>query len=209
MTRTQSPVLTALRDDLKPGMHTIEPGTIIIGRLAELCQIVVSDKKVSRIHASIQREGMHCYLEDRKSANRTYVNGRRICDRYLLKDQDEIGLGPGPALFRFDDFDPTERVLPQLYFDEAAMKFYLNKQRLQLAPHGFRLLFHLYKHMGELCLHKGCAEVVWEREFDPDSDIDGLHKLVTRIRKKLGDIDPEARQILVSRRGMGYQLDIG
>ena len=88
------------------------------------------------------------------------------------------------------------------------MSFSLGKQPLHLTRNEFRLFYHLYCHLGELCLHKDCAEVVWEREYDAASDIDGLQRLVNRIRKKLKDIDPEAKNVLVTHHGMGYMLDL-
>jgi DNA-binding response OmpR family regulator len=204
----QAPVLIALKDDIKPNMYTVTQDVSIIGRDEEMCQIVVPDKQVSRIHATIERKGVYCYLHDANSANGTFVNGRRIREPHLLRDQDTLGLGPGPALLRFDDSEKTTQVLPRLYYDEATMKFFLNKEALALTPNEFRLFYHLYKHIGEVCLRRSCAEAVWEREYDPGPDDEGLHKLITKIRKKLAMIDPEAREILVNHHGMGYQLDV-
>jgi len=204
----QPPVIFALQDDIKPGMYTLEPEVSIIGREAAMCQVVVPDKRISRIHATIERKGVYCYLHDANSANGTFVNGRRIREPHLLKDQDTIGLGPGPALLRFDDADKTAQVLPRLHYDEATMKFFLNKEALQLTPNEFRLFYHLYQHIGEVCLRQSCAEAVWERAYDPGPDDEGLHKLITKIRRKLADIDPEARDVLVTHHGMGYQLDV-
>ncbi len=204
----QLPVLIALNDEIKPGMYTIDKDVSLIGRDENMCQIVVPNKQVSRVHATIERNGVYCYLHDSNSANGTFVNGRRIRERHLLKDQDAIGLGPGPELLRFDDSDTTEQVLPRLQYDTATMKFFLNKTSIHLTPNEFRLLHHLYQHIGELCLRQGCAEAVWEREYDPGPDDEGLHKLITKIRKKLADIDPDARNILLTHHGMGYQLDL-
>jgi DNA-binding response OmpR family regulator len=202
----QPPALIALDEEIIPKMFVMECEVIILGRDEGTCKIFVPNSKVSRLHASIKREGRYCYLQDLKSTNGTFVNERRIQpnEPYLLKNQDKIGLGPGPALLLFEDADTTELVFPLVFYDDKKMKFFVNNQPLDLAPKEFRLFYHLYKHMGELCLHKGCAEAVWEeREFDPLTDVEGLHRLVTRIRDKLG----EAKHILVSRHGMGYQLE--
>jgi len=204
----QQPVLIALNDDIEPGMYIIEPDVSIIGRDENTCQIIVRDTRVSRIHATIERRGVYCYLHDADSVNGTFVNGRRIREPHLLRDQDTIGLGPGPDLLRFDDAARTDQVLPRLHYDDATMRFFLNKEPLQFTPNEFRLFHHLYKHIGEVCLRRACAEAVWERAYDPGPDDEGLHKLVTKIRRKLTDIDPDARDILVTRHGMGYQIDL-
>jgi DNA-binding response OmpR family regulator len=88
------------------------------------------------------------------------------------------------------------------------MRFFLKEKPLDLAPNEFRLFYHLYMHLGELCLHKGCAEAVWNREYDPVTDVEGLSKLVSKIRKKLAEVDPEAAPKLATRQAMGYQLDL-
>lgn len=206
------PALIALNEHIEPGLYDIERDVTVIGRSEEMCHIVIPHTQVSRIHATVERKGVYCYLQDANSANGTYVNGRRIREPYLLRNQDMIGLGPGPALLRFDDADVTERLVPHVYYDEGTMRFFLNEEPLDLTPNEFRLFYHLYMHIGELCLHKGCAEAVWEEKYDPDDPdtdiVEGLQKLVTRIRRKLADIDPEAREVLVTRHGMGYQLGL-
>lgn len=204
----QSPTLIALDEGIKPGIYAVDKNVSLIGRDENMCQIVIPDKRVSRVHATIERKGVYCYLYDANSANGTFVNGRRIREPHLLRDHDTIGLGPGPELLRFDDSDTTEQVLPRLQYDAATMKFFLNKTPLQLTPNEFRLFHYLYQHIGEVCLRQGCAETVWEREYDPGPDDEGLHKLITKIRRKLADIDPEARDIVVTHHGMGYQLDL-
>lgn len=204
----QSPVLIALDDDIKPGIYILDAKISIIGRDENMCQIVIPNKQVSRVHATVERKGAYCYLHDANSANGTYVNDRRIREPHLLRDQDAIGFGPGPSLLRFDDSDTTEQILPRLQYDAAMMRFFLNEKPLQLTPNEFRLFHHLYKHIGEVCLRQGCAEAVWEREYDPGPDDEGLHKLATRIRKKLAEIDSEAKNILATHHGMGYQLDL-
>ncbi len=204
----QRPVLIALNNEIKPGMYTINKDVSLIGRDENMCQIVVPDKRVSRVHATIERKGVYCYLHDSDSANGTFVNKQRIREPYLLRDQDTIGLGPGPDLLGFDDSDTTEQVLPRLQYNAATMKFFLNKTPLHLTPNEFRLFHHLYRHIGEVCLRQGCAEAVWEREYDPGPDDEGLHKLITKIRKKLADIEPEARNTLITHHGMGYQFDL-
>jgi DNA-binding response OmpR family regulator len=200
-------VLIALRSDIQPETYSLETNVCVIGR-GETCQVIVPGKVISRIHATIERNGPHCYLHDANSANGTYVNDRRIREKCLLKDQDKIGLGPGTPLLRFDDPEATTQVLLQLRYDTQLMQFSLNNEPLELTPLEFRLLYYLYQHAGDVCLRETCAEAVWQRAYDPGPDDEGLDKLVVKLRKKLADISPEAREMIVTRRGLGYLLDL-
>jgi DNA-binding response OmpR family regulator len=84
----------------------------------------------------------------------------------------------------------------------------LNNESLELTPLEFRLLYYLYQHAGDVCLRQTCAEAVWQRPYDPGPDDEGLDKLVVKLRKKLADINPEAREMIVTRRGLGYLFDL-
>lgn len=75
-------------------------GTCSIGR-SHSNQLVLPDEKVSRHHALIQTlENDECWIIDLASANGTYVNGRRIEHTLLLREQDEITIGPDRIIFR-------------------------------------------------------------------------------------------------------------
>jgi adenylate cyclase len=72
--------------------HDIGPGTITIGR-SRGCTIELSDRGVSREHASIHLgpDGKAA-LEDMGSKNGTFLNGNRI-EKAILKEGDEIKIG--------------------------------------------------------------------------------------------------------------------
>jgi adenylate cyclase len=75
-------------------------GTCSIGR-AHGNQLILSDEKVSRHHALIQSlDNDECWIIDLASANGTYVNGRRIEHTLLLRERDEITIGPDRIIFR-------------------------------------------------------------------------------------------------------------
>lgn len=65
---------------------------IRIGREASMCEIVLENPKVSRIHAEVVEVDGKVLLIDRNSSNGTYVNDRRI-DRHYLHDGDIIYFG--------------------------------------------------------------------------------------------------------------------
>jgi serine/threonine protein kinase len=72
------------------------------GKVIDLCPAVVllrrrdinpADMLISREHARILQQGHQSWLEGLDSTNGTFHNGRRIFDRVLLRDGDEIRLG--------------------------------------------------------------------------------------------------------------------
>ncbi|WP_066638747.1 FhaA domain-containing protein [Desulfolucanica intricata] len=64
---------------------------VVIGR-DESCDIVLSDKSVSRRHVMLERRRKAYVIRDLKSTNGTFVNGVRIIEE-ILKPGDEIKLG--------------------------------------------------------------------------------------------------------------------
>lgn len=63
----------------------------IMGRLPE-CQIVINAGAVSRQHAKVTAAGDAFFIEDLKSRNKTYVNGRALeeNERYRLREADRV-----------------------------------------------------------------------------------------------------------------------
>lgn len=64
---------------------------MVMGRVPE-CDIQVLDKQASREHARIFTEDKCYYIEDGKSVNGTYVNGKKIT-KHPLKNGDVISIG--------------------------------------------------------------------------------------------------------------------
>ena len=202
----QHPKLVALHKDVQPVQYTVEADVCIIGRSA-MCHVVVFQNTVSRLHAKIERDGPRYVLTDASSANGTFVNGNRIREPHLLEDQDLLGLSAAMPLLRFEDPDSTVRVVPLLRYDREVMTFFMDKQPLDLTPTQFRLLHHLYNHVGSICNRESCAEAIWGRDYDPSLDADALDKAVSNLRCRLYQIDPEA-DLIETRRGVGYVLNL-
>lgn len=70
---------------------------IRIGREAGICEIVLENPKVSRLHAEVVSLEGRVLLVDRNSSNGTYVNDRRI-DQQVLQDGDIIYFGGRTAV---------------------------------------------------------------------------------------------------------------
>jgi hypothetical protein len=71
---------------------------MIVGR-DQFCDIVVPKHTVSRRHARFVRAADGYYVEDLASLNGTYLNGRRLEGRTLIKDQDRIHIYEVVAVF--------------------------------------------------------------------------------------------------------------
>ena len=67
-------------------------GRIKIGR-SKHCEIIVNDSTISEEHVLLLCKDEKIILQDELSANGTFVNGKQIEERVLLKDGDEIKLG--------------------------------------------------------------------------------------------------------------------
>jgi FHA domain/Domain of unknown function (DUF1707) len=63
------------------------------------CDLVVDDDSVSRLHASITREGDCWVIVDLGSRNGTHVNGWRVAKAHVF-DGDELVLGRTQMVFR-------------------------------------------------------------------------------------------------------------
>jgi len=55
--------------------------------------LILTDQKVSRYHAIIQRTGITYQIIDQNSGNGTYVNGKRISEPTFLKHEDLVLIG--------------------------------------------------------------------------------------------------------------------
>ena len=203
---TQQPRILALHPDVQPPNYIIESEICLIGR-STMCQIVISRGTVSRLHAKIEREGPRFMISDANSANGTFINGQRIREPHLLEADDMIGLSNEIALLRFEDPDTTIRLIARLRYDIQQMKFYLDEKPVGLTPTQLSLLLHLYQHADSVCTRKSCAEAIWQRDYDPNLDADALDKIVSNLRKKLHQVDPEA-DLIETRRGVGYVLNL-
>jgi phosphoserine phosphatase RsbU/P len=78
---------------------------LIVGRLT-YCDIVINQKNVSRQHSRLLCSGGEYFVEDLNSTNGTFLNGKRVQSRTLLKDRDLIRVYN--VTLRFRELDLTE-----------------------------------------------------------------------------------------------------
>ncbi len=79
-----------------------------IGRKRSLCDYTVNDNNaVSRLHAVFYLKKNHCYLEDKYSTNKTYVNDIEIIPGQIceIKLNDEIDIGRELFVVRTEEIE--------------------------------------------------------------------------------------------------------
>jgi pSer/pThr/pTyr-binding forkhead associated (FHA) protein len=74
-------------------MFTLETGANLLGR-DPAAEVRIDHPSVSRRHARIEISPSRAVLEDLKSRNGTFVNGRGVTSPIELRDGAVIGLGP-------------------------------------------------------------------------------------------------------------------
>jgi ABC-type multidrug transport system ATPase subunit/pSer/pThr/pTyr-binding forkhead associated (FHA) protein len=85
-------------------LDQLESSVVTIGRTPDN-QIVVNHPQVSSKHAQIVRGGDQLFLEDRGSANGTFVRGQRLMpgQRVPVASGEKVFIGPMPLLIHFAD----------------------------------------------------------------------------------------------------------
>ena len=82
-------VLQLLKGQSPGQVFALERDVSVLGRHPD-CDIVLDVQAVSRQHARILRTGADFYVEDMESRNGTFVNGEKIAERRLLRDNDRL-----------------------------------------------------------------------------------------------------------------------
>ncbi len=83
-----------------PGKLELTKREMRIGRDADQADICLPDVRVSRVHASIVRDGRTAVVTDLNSANGTYVNGDPVLKPTVVREDDRIQIGPYDFVLR-------------------------------------------------------------------------------------------------------------
>lgn len=83
-----------------PGAIQLPEGPLSIGRDPENADVCLSDVRVSRIHARVERKGNSATITDLKSANGTFVDGERIRKPTEIRQGSRVQIGPHTLVFR-------------------------------------------------------------------------------------------------------------
>jgi hypothetical protein len=185
----------------------------VIGRSPDT-DLRVDSPKISRQHAEIIFEAERYFLVDLNSRNGTFLNGERIVEKKrLLKDGDEIQLSTELVL-RFGDpamTIPDNTVNPilrrGLWLEASGQQVYINRRKLEppLASQPFNLLGLLYKHEGKTVPKDEIADHLWPDATEEVEVVSAIDHLVSRLRKRLAEIDDEHEYIVrVRNKGLKF-----
>lgn len=183
--------------------HALTDETTTIGRGVENT-IVITSRRVSREHASVQRQGRRVILSDLGSTNGTFLNDERVLTPLELRDGDAVTIGDVVLVFHDPESTYLETPFPELEVDGAAGVVRVDRRAVALSPKEFALLSYLYEHRGTVCSKDDIGTQVWPEYRESVYDYQ-IENLVRRLRARI-EPDPANPQLLLTVRGMGYKL---
>lgn len=189
---------------------------LIIGR-DETCEVVVSDRQVSRSHARLTRLADGVLLEDLGSKNGTFRNGERVEDPCLLQDGDlfTIALVQAFVFLNSDATMPLEGGLAvfaerprRLRLDVRSRRVWVREEEIipALSAPQFKLLQLLYEQPGRVITRQDLVNNVWGEEEAVGVSEQAVDALVRRLRDRLSAMDA-SHTYIVTLRGHGLRLD--
>ena len=121
-------------------------GILLIGREKSQVQVHLDHPTVSRMHARLEPHGGVILVSDLRSANGTFVNGRRVLAPQPLRPNDRLDIGPYSLVFdgdwlrpqsRSDNIELVARRLKREVADHGGAKTLLDDISLVVRPHEF------------------------------------------------------------------------
>ncbi len=193
--------------------------SLVIGR-DQTCDVMVSDRQVSRYHARFTITPDGTQLEDMGSKNGTHCNGHAISDPVILQDGDiiQIALAQQFIYLSSDATLPLDANLPEpadflpqmrhLHLDKRSRRVWIKGKELlpPLSVSQFQLLEILYDSQGEVVTREALVQCVWSEEEAAGVTEQALDALVRRLRDRLAALDP-TENYLVTVRGHGLRLE--
>ena len=208
---TDAPLLIAQNGQLK-GLRWTLNKPMLIGREIT-CEIMVSDRMVSRFHARIAPTPEGIVLEDLDSKNGTHRNGNPVVGKVVLQDGDTVQI----ALAQQFLFLTSDATVP-LSEDEAhpgRLRLEMRSRRVwvddrlvdpPLSALQFHVLRVLYENMGQVVDRQQLVTDAWGEEQAVGVSDQALDALLRRLRDRIAAIDP-THQYIVTVRGHGIRLE--
>lgn len=191
--------------------------SIIIGRDSS-CEIVISDRQVSRRHARITPIQKGVLLEDLGSKNGTHCNGVRVSEPVQLMDGDNIQV----ALIQKFTYLSSDATLPLegdelvstatesgwLRLEKRSRRVWLGEEEVlpPLSVSQYKVLELLYDNQGQVVTRQQLVETVWGEVEAVTISEQALDALIRRLRDRLASIDP-THAFIATVRGHGLRLD--
>lgn len=216
------PAVQVYQGALLVGTYQLTSQELTIGK-ARGNDIVIPAAQVSRTHARIIGEEGAWLLEDQASTNGTFVfvDERLVYSSQLhpgpwvLRDQQEIRLGPHPGVWRLVFTDPTATdKSPPVYLDEQRRQVWIRSTPVRLPRDHYVVLLTLYQHAPAPCTYEAlCAAINQERQARKRptyaelaaSDVESLHHLIHRLRMRI-EVDPKHPRLILQAPLVGYRL---
>lgn len=209
----ENPIIIAHSGPLNGQQWTLTD-QLVIGR-GESCDIVVSDRQVSRQHARLLWQNGTVLLEDLGSKNGTYLNNQPVEKPEMLRENDEIRISfvqtfiflTSDATLPLTELPPEMLHAFNLRLDEESKRVWVRGVELEpaLSAQQFNLLAYLYQEAGNVVSREALINRVWgsEAEWVTEQAFDAL---VRRLRERLNQLDP-TYDYIVTVRGHGLRLE--
>jgi hypothetical protein len=184
---------------------------LTIGRSDE-CEIVLTDRQVSRYHARVTWQGDHFEVEDLGSKNGTHVNGQELSEPIPLHDGDELQIALRFKLAFVDAGATAPLTLENgemgLRLDKETRQVWVNGKQVDppLSLHQFRLLETLWDAGGSVITRERVIGAVWPEASSEGVSEQAIDALVRRLRERVAESDVEFRYV-VTVRGHGFRLE--
>jgi hypothetical protein len=209
-TQEEYPLLVAQEGPLK-GQRWQLSQTIVLGR-ESTCDVVVSDRQISRFHARLTPTPEGVILEDLGSKNGTHHNGNRLTGPVVLQDGDLLSVALAQQ-FLFLTSDATMPLLDggkpgRLMMDQKSRRVWVHQQQLvpPLSAQQFKMLWLLYESQGQVVSRPDLVTAVWGDDQAAGVSDQALDALIRRLRDRLAALDP-THQFIDTVRGHGVRLD--
>jgi DNA-binding winged helix-turn-helix (wHTH) protein len=205
------PLLVAQEGPLKGQRWQIDK-PMVLGREAT-CDVVISDRQISRFHARLTPTTEGIILEDMGSKNGTRHNGTVLTAPVVLQDGDMLSIAVAQQfVFLISDATSplTDAIVPsgRLMMDLKSRRVWVNQKQLvpPLSAQQFKLLWLLYESKGEVVSRPELVASVWGDEQAAGVSDQALDALIRRLRERIAALDPE-REYISTVRGHGIRLD--
>jgi pSer/pThr/pTyr-binding forkhead associated (FHA) protein len=199
------------------GQRWLIERSVVIGRDPS-CDIIISDRQVSRYHARFTPGENGVLLEDLGSKNGTFCNGTRLEEPLLVSDGDyiQVSLVQHFVFLSSDATVPLDyEVLPEKADGKGRLTLDIRSRRVWLSGNEilpplsvpqFRLLQILYEQQGEVVERQELINFIWGEEEAIGVSEQAFDALVRRLRDRLAMVDPN-HTFIITIRGHGLRLD--